>query len=150
MDSTRGLSHQYSKPAALSLLLEAMPAEANALLILQIQATAEVLSRPDVQSHAERFNFKQYMVNRAELVNDALDAAVPLQYPEAVVESMRYAQAACLFDVSVCNPGIAVYHQVLCVKGMAYMPIRLALLVMVNLKYKAHIHRLCVYGQSSC
>lgn len=59
---------------------------------VQVQATAEVLSRPDVQSQSERFNFKQYMVDRAELVNGALDAAVPLQYPEAVVESMRYVE----------------------------------------------------------
>lgn len=126
-------------------------AEAKAaLLILQVQATAEVLSRPDVQSHAERFNFKQYMVNRAELVNDALDAAVPLQYPEAVVESMRYAREARLSGVSMCNPGIAVYHQVLCVKDVAYMPIRLVPLVMENLKYTAHMHRLCHYGLPLC
>ena len=30
------------------------------------------------------------MASRAELVNGALEAAVPLQYPEDVVEAMRY------------------------------------------------------------
>ncbi len=57
--------------------------------MIQVQATAEVLSRPDVHSRADRFNFRQYMANRAELVNEALEASVPLQYPEDVVESMR-------------------------------------------------------------
>ena len=56
---------------------------------LQIHATAEVLSRPDVHLKADRFNFKAYMAGRAELVNEALEVSVPLQYPEAVVESMR-------------------------------------------------------------
>lgn len=54
-----------------------------------MQATAEVLSRPDTHIHADRFNFKGYMASRAELVNEALEASVPLQYPEDVVESMR-------------------------------------------------------------
>lgn len=35
------------------------------------------------------FDFKQYMEERAQLVNEALDKAVPLQYPEAVTEAMR-------------------------------------------------------------
>lgn len=35
------------------------------------------------------FDFKQYMAQRAKLVNQALDASVPLQYPELVNESMR-------------------------------------------------------------
>lgn len=34
------------------------------------------------------------MANRAELVNEALEASVPLQYPEDVVESMRYSLLA--------------------------------------------------------
>lgn len=59
------------------------------MAVTQVQATAEVLSRPGVHSRADRFNFRQYMADRAELVNEALDASVPLQYPEDVVESMR-------------------------------------------------------------
>lgn len=61
----------------------------------QVQATAEVLSRPDTHIHADRFNFKGYMASRAELVNEALEASVPLQYPEDVVESMR--SGSCTF-----------------------------------------------------
>ena len=37
----------------------------------------------------DKFDFKQYMAQRAELVNQALDASVPMQYPELVNESMR-------------------------------------------------------------
>ncbi len=29
-----------------------------------------------------KFSFKEYMMQRAELVNEAMDRAVPLQYPE--------------------------------------------------------------------
>lgn len=64
-------------------------------VFLQVQATAEVLSRPDTHIHADRFNFKGYMASRAELVNEALEASVPLQYPEDVVESMR--SGSCTF-----------------------------------------------------
>ncbi len=38
---------------------------------------------------AAGFDFKRYMAQRAELVNRALDASVPIQYPELVNESMR-------------------------------------------------------------
>jgi hypothetical protein len=41
------------------------------------------------QNGASNFDFKQYMGQRAELVNQALDASVPMQYPELVNESMR-------------------------------------------------------------
>ncbi len=49
-------------------------------------------SREEVEtsSAVKSFKFKEYMYKRAELVNEALDRAVPLQYPEAVVEAMRY------------------------------------------------------------
>ncbi len=77
------------------------------MLVMQVQATAEVLSRPDVHSRADRFNFRQYMTDRAELVNGALDAAVPLQYPEDVVESMRW---GCTASASIASLSCHFWH----------------------------------------
>jgi geranylgeranyl diphosphate synthase type II len=37
----------------------------------------------------ETFNFATYMKERAALVNEALDKAVPMQYPEIINEAMR-------------------------------------------------------------
>ena len=56
---------------------------------MQVTGAAELKSR-EVEA-AATFDFKQYMQDRAELVNEALDRAVPLQYPEAVTEAMRCA-----------------------------------------------------------
>lgn len=42
---------------------------------------------------AEAFDFKQYMKQRAELIDQALDKSVPMQYPELVNESMRCASS---------------------------------------------------------
>lgn len=38
---------------------------------------------------AGSFDFNTYMVDRAKLVNKAMDEAVPLKYPETLNESMR-------------------------------------------------------------
>jgi hypothetical protein len=38
---------------------------------------------------APAFDFESYMKERAVLVNKALDEALPLRYPEVLVESMR-------------------------------------------------------------
>ncbi len=48
-------------------------------------AVAEKLANTE----AEAFNFASYMKERAQLVNEALDKSVPLQYPEIINESMR-------------------------------------------------------------
>lgn len=40
------------------------------------------------------FDFRQYMQQRAALVDAALDLAVPLQYPEKINEAMRYSLLA--------------------------------------------------------
>ena len=40
-------------------------------------------------TNEEAFNFASYMKERAQLVNEALDKSVPLQYPEIINESMR-------------------------------------------------------------
>ncbi len=45
-------------------------------------------------TNEEAFNFASYMKERAQLVNEALDKSVPLQYPEVINESMRQAHAA--------------------------------------------------------
>ena len=59
-----------------------------------MRGAAELKSREEVQTESGqelKFSFKEYMMKRAQLVNEALDKAVPLQYPEAVTEAMRYA-----------------------------------------------------------
>ena len=59
--------------------------------ILQVRSAAELKSREELETSApvQTFKFKEYMLKRAELVNQALDKAVPLQYPEEVTEAMR-------------------------------------------------------------
>lgn len=58
---------------------------------MQVRGAAELQAREVVAAAPKEFNFKEYMVKRAQLVNEALDKAVPLQYPEAVTEAMRCA-----------------------------------------------------------
>ena len=57
-----------------------------------MRSAAELKSREEVATTTKlnSFNFKEYMMTRAQLVNAALDKAVPLQYPEEVTEAMRY------------------------------------------------------------
>lgn len=40
------------------------------------------------------FNFKEYMNQRAAMIDAALDASVPMQYPDVIHESMRYSLLA--------------------------------------------------------
>lgn len=40
------------------------------------------------------FDFASYMTERGNLVNKALDAAIPVKYPEVLTESMRYSLLA--------------------------------------------------------
>jgi hypothetical protein len=55
------------------------------------QVTAlQVAEQERAEVATEKFDFGQYMNSRAEMVNSALDGAVPLQYPEVINESMRY------------------------------------------------------------
>lgn len=68
--------------------------------LTQVRAAADVLEAEQQQAGgalpangqngAPKFDFKQYMGQRAQLVNQALDASVPMQYPEVVNEAMRY------------------------------------------------------------
>lgn len=59
------------------------------------RCAAEVSVRPEVSStSAPRFDFKQYMAERAQIIDAALDKSVPLQYPEVINESMRYSLLA--------------------------------------------------------
>jgi len=64
--------------------------EARGRSILPQVAAAEVATKKE--SHS--FDFNTYMVDRANLVNKALDDAIPLKYPETLVESMRYSLLA--------------------------------------------------------
>jgi hypothetical protein len=47
-----------------------------------------------LQCYAATFNFALYMEAKAKIVNEALDAAVPMAYPEMVHESIRYSLLA--------------------------------------------------------
>ncbi|CAA6653565.1 unnamed protein product [Spirodela intermedia] len=49
---------------------------------------------PTAAAAAAAFDFKSYMAEKAAAVNQALDAAVPLSYPELLLESMRYSLLA--------------------------------------------------------
>ena len=40
-------------------------------------------------AEAAKFDFQQYMGSTAQKVNEALDAAVPMAYPEVLNEAMR-------------------------------------------------------------
>eukprot|EP00899_Mesostigma_viride_P014141 jgi/Mesvir1/22728/Mv14134-RA.1 len=59
-------------------------------------ATKEVVASQasDASQVLAGFNFKQYMAETAALVEKALDASCPLQYPERVNEAMRYSLLA--------------------------------------------------------
>ncbi|KAL6783996.1 GGPS1 [Auxenochlorella protothecoides x Auxenochlorella symbiontica] len=60
------------------------------------RCTAEVRARPSANGAQPMtaFDFRQYMQQRAALVDAALDLAVPLQYPEKINEAMRYSLLA--------------------------------------------------------
>lgn len=72
------------------------------------------------QNGAPKFDFKQYMGQRAELVNQALDASVPMQYPEIVTESMR---CTCCVHASAAAIHIAfepASENIMCTCGLNY------------------------------
>lgn len=48
----------------------------------------------ETSAETSDFDFNKYMGETAQQVNEALDKAVPLAYPEAVTESMRYSLLA--------------------------------------------------------
>ena len=54
--------------------------------------------RPDAAAAAVKskpaFDFNQYMMQRAQIIDAALDKSVPMQYPEVINESMRYSLLA--------------------------------------------------------
>jgi len=67
-----------------------------------VDSVAEVLapvhppaSHPDsaVSPAASGFDFKQYLQEKAKLIEAALDASVPLAYPQDVTAAMRWASA---------------------------------------------------------
>jgi geranylgeranyl diphosphate synthase type II len=54
-----------------------------------------------LDSETSRFDLSTYLTERRQLVEAAIDQAVPLQYPETLYESMRYSLLA---GGSVCAP----------------------------------------------
>lgn len=57
----------------------------------QVRNSVEVaVAQKPAVTVEETFNFAAYMKERATLVNEALDKAVPMQYPEIINESMRW------------------------------------------------------------
>ena len=59
--------------------------------MLQVRNSVETAVAEKVAATTDvAFNFGTYMKERAQLVNEALDKSVPLQYPEIINESMRY------------------------------------------------------------
>ena len=62
---------------------------------LQVRNSVETAVAEKVAATTdEAFNFGTYMKERAQLVNEALDKSVPLQYPETINESMRLVSSA--------------------------------------------------------
>ena len=58
----------------------------------QVSSTAEVLAPAAHETYkAPPFNFKAYMAQRAQIIDAALAESVPVQYPEVIHESMRWA-----------------------------------------------------------
>jgi len=71
-------------------------------LCSQVDSVAEVLApvhppapQPDsaVSPAASGFDFKQYLQEKAKLIEAALDASVPLAYPQDVTAAMRWGSA---------------------------------------------------------
>ena len=59
--------------------------------VLQVRNSVETaVAEKMAATTDEAFNFGIYMKERAQLVNEALDKSVPLQYPETINESMRF------------------------------------------------------------
>ncbi|CAI6004357.1 unnamed protein product [Closterium sp. NIES-64] len=62
-----------------------------------VRVAAKAVEEVQVEEQAAvpaPFNFEAYMYAKAKAVNAALDAAVPLQYPERIHEAMRYSLLA--------------------------------------------------------
>lgn len=64
----------------------------NLAVASAIQQAAEISSV--VPTAPPEFDFKAYMLSQAEVVNRALDLAVPLAYPDRIHEAMRYSLLA--------------------------------------------------------
>jgi geranylgeranyl diphosphate synthase, type II len=84
-------SQQFGLPSFASV-----PRPAPRRTLAPVRCAAEVSVRPEstTASAARSFDFKIYMGERAALIDEALDRAVPLQYPEVILESMRYSLLA--------------------------------------------------------
>ena len=64
------------------------------MIVCQAGQQARARSRPAVLFFvcaAQSFDFKGYMKQRAVMVNEALDKALPRRHPEVLLDSMRWA-----------------------------------------------------------
>ena len=59
-----------------------------------VQGTVAACTNVQDRIDASGFDFKRYMLETAEEINVALDAALPMQHPETVHEAMRYSLLA--------------------------------------------------------
>jgi geranylgeranyl diphosphate synthase type II len=62
--------------------------------VLEPRSGAPVLKAVTDEAAATKFDFNTYVKEKAGLVGAALDASVPMQYPETIHESMRYSLLA--------------------------------------------------------
>ena len=61
---------------------------------VQCVADTSVQANGAKKAGASQFDFQRYMGERAALIDAALDASIPMQYPEVIHESMRYSLLA--------------------------------------------------------
>lgn len=73
---------------------QALSPRAASVVVHSTETSAPSTSSSSSASSAAPFDFKLYMGTQAAAVHAALDAAVPLAYPEAVTEAMRYSLLA--------------------------------------------------------
>lgn len=79
------------RPSPAAALRAPRPARRSGLAV---RCAAEVSTRPSEPSAKPSFDFKAYMGSRAQLIDAALDASVPVAYPEVITEAMRYSLLA--------------------------------------------------------
>ena len=88
----RGFRQGKALASKLMQEMSALRCLTTSVPVLQIRNSVETAVAEKMAAiNGEAFNFASYMKERAQLVNEALDKSVPLQYPEIINESMRWA-----------------------------------------------------------
>ena len=83
-----------ARPAARSAATRSAPRTTARSVTVSARAVAQVSEAEAGASDRSGEDFNKYVAKRAALVQEALDAAVPLEYPELIHESMRYSLLA--------------------------------------------------------